>query len=479
MEQSTNNNSLSSSFSLRKIPVTNSENIIDVENEKYLDKIKILELCNVIDEWEKELLFSDGGFFSLKGKDVKDKSDEFIKELEKFINSKISAMVFYLPESKNAVQKIKQIKIENIKNQMIKYESQELYEWEISVYNKAIDLSLQKALLYKQDNQLLEKMLKQGLSIIDLMADREKWNNKILKSKKEKYISEFYYSIIKAFIDEKNIKFFQYYEKYKDILGEEKKQELESIVLDTKNNIIAYNWSKEIFSYNWDNEKIDKEIKKLKDDTLEKLVKSYIVLLKNAKDVDDEKSKKVLVERNWDNIISLLQKEPDKALLYIDLTQDKNIINAQNKYINQFIKNGAIKTDIENYIQLLKEMTNDFDSFKSKQIDNYRYLFSTEDLNFFKNLQQEESIEKQVNIISDYKFLFNELKNNNIKKSEQIYEIILLFQQSLNEFKISNSKEADLEKKNKIIEIIMQRYKKRTEREGVDKDDSIINSSGK
>ena len=141
MEQSTNNNSLSSSFSLRKIPVTNSENIIDVENEKYLDKIKILELCNVIDEWEKELLFSDGGFFSLKGKDVKDKSDEFIKELEKFINSKISAMVFYLPESKNAVQKIKQIKIENIKNQMIKYESQELYEWEISVYNKAIDLS--------------------------------------------------------------------------------------------------------------------------------------------------------------------------------------------------------------------------------------------------------------------------------------------------------------------------------------------------
>ena len=362
---------------------------------------------------------------------------------------------------------------------MIKYESQELYEWEISVYNKAIDLSLQKALLYKQDNQLLEKMLKQGLSIIDLMADREKWNNKILKKKKEKYISEFYYSIIKAFIDEKNIKFFQYYEKYKDILGEEKKQELESIVLDTKNNIIAYNWSKEIFSYNWDNEKIDKEIKKLKDDTLEKLVKSYIVLLKNAKDVDDEKSKKVLVERNWDNIISLLQKEPDKALLYIDLTQDKNIINAQNKYINQFIKNGAIKTDIENYIQLLKEMTNDFDSFKSKQIDNYRYLFSTEDLNFFKNLQQEESIEKQVNIISDYKFLFNELKNNNIKKSEQIYEIILLFQQSLNEFKISNSKEADLEKKNKIIEIIMQRYKKRTEREGVDKDDSIINSSGK
>ena len=90
MVETANNNVLTSSFSLRKIPISQNENVLDVENSKYLDKVKILELCNLIDEWEKELLFSDGGFFSLKGKEVKDKSDEFIKELEKFINSKIS-----------------------------------------------------------------------------------------------------------------------------------------------------------------------------------------------------------------------------------------------------------------------------------------------------------------------------------------------------------------------------------------------------
>ena len=114
-------------------------------------------------------------------------------------------MSFYFDESKEAVQKIKQIKIENIQNKMIKYESQELYDWEISVYNNAINLSMQKALLYKEDTQLIEKFLKQGLSIIKLMSDREKWNNKILKSKKEKYLSEFYYSIIKSFLDDKDI----------------------------------------------------------------------------------------------------------------------------------------------------------------------------------------------------------------------------------------------------------------------------------
>ena len=111
MVETANNNVLTSSFSLRKIPISQNENVLDVENSKYLDKVKILELCNLIDEWEKELLFSDGGFFSLKGKEVKDKSDEFIKELEKFINSKISVMSFYFDESKEAVQKIKQIKI--------------------------------------------------------------------------------------------------------------------------------------------------------------------------------------------------------------------------------------------------------------------------------------------------------------------------------------------------------------------------------
>lgn len=459
MVETANNSVLTSSFSLRKIPISQNENVLDVENSKYLDKVKILELCNLIDEWEKELLFSDGGFFSLKGKEVKDKSDEFIKELEKFINSKISVMSFYFDESKEAVQKIKQIKIENIQNKMIKYESQELYDWEISVYNNAINLSMQKALLYKEDTQLIEKFLKQGLSIIKLMSDREKWNNKILKSKKEKYLSEFYYSIIKSFLDDKDIRFFQYYEKYKNILDDEKKQELEKSIIETKDNIIAYNWAKEIFSYNWNDEKINQEINELKDENLEKLVKSYIEVLKKTEEEENDKSKKELVEKNWENIISLANKEPDKALLYIDLTQDRNVIEAQKKYINQFVKNGFIKTDKEKYTQILKKMINDFESFISMQLAEYRYLLSEKDYDFFHKLQKETSYEKQIKIISDYKFLLSELELNNIKKADQIYEFILLFQESLNEYKILNSKDADIEKKNKIIETITQRFR--------------------
>ena len=55
------------SFSLRKIDVP-SETVLD--NDFSLDKVKILDFSNSIDKWEEELLLSDEGFFSLKGKKI-------------------------------------------------------------------------------------------------------------------------------------------------------------------------------------------------------------------------------------------------------------------------------------------------------------------------------------------------------------------------------------------------------------------------
>ena len=56
---------MTQTYSLRKIPEKNIQINFEEENN---DKIKILELMNIIDEWEKEVLFADNGFFSLKGK---------------------------------------------------------------------------------------------------------------------------------------------------------------------------------------------------------------------------------------------------------------------------------------------------------------------------------------------------------------------------------------------------------------------------
>ena len=64
------------SFSLRKIDVS-SEDVLD--NDFSLDKVKILDFSNSIDKWEQELLFSQKGFYSLKGKAVENKTKEYDK----------------------------------------------------------------------------------------------------------------------------------------------------------------------------------------------------------------------------------------------------------------------------------------------------------------------------------------------------------------------------------------------------------------
>ena len=81
-------------YAMRKIPFVEKEiqNSFEIfEN----DKIKILEISNMIDKWEKELLFSANGFFSLKGKDVENKTEEFLTELEKFILLNIENLLIY------------------------------------------------------------------------------------------------------------------------------------------------------------------------------------------------------------------------------------------------------------------------------------------------------------------------------------------------------------------------------------------------
>ena len=82
---------MTQTYSLRKIPEKNIQINFEEENN---DKIKILELMNIIDEWEKEVLFANNGFFSLKGKKDENKTKEFVKELDDFISSKIYQVSF-------------------------------------------------------------------------------------------------------------------------------------------------------------------------------------------------------------------------------------------------------------------------------------------------------------------------------------------------------------------------------------------------
>lgn len=450
---------MSQSFSMRKIPTTQKNNEI-TEFENNTDKIKILELSNTIDAWEKEILFSENGFFSLKGKAVENKTKEFVKELERFINSQISKLAFAENSARETAIEIKNVKLENISQQMKIYEAEQLSSWEVEVYENGIQSCIQRAILYKNVTEIVNSSYANGLSILQVMAEKEEWNSKIYNSKKENFTSDFYFKLINAFISDKDVKAALFFEKYKDKIKIEDKENLEQALEKLKNNVIAYNWAKELFSYNLTDSENEKEINTIKDKELELLVRAFMSVFKQKEKKEKENSKKEKNEENWKEILSVLNSEPDKAELYVDYTLSKESQNAKKDYIRKFRKNGYIETDKKIFLELLDDLQKDFDLFKQKEISDYRKSLSAEDYEIiekFKSLSKED-----YNFFaSDYRYIAYSLESEEVTDINEIYDFVKYILSSKDNFVTSNKKEPDIEDRNKLIKAAVERYTKK------------------
>ena len=263
---------MTQTYSLRKIPDKKIQTSIEEENN---DKIKILELMNIIDEWEKEVLFADNGFFTLKGKKVENKTKEFVKELDDFISSKIYQVTFVEPESRQLVLELKKKKLQDIQSQLQSYEKLQMKEWETAVYENNIKYCIQRAVLYKNTSQVVASSYNNALEVLKLMSGREKWSKKTFLAKKELFESDFYFELINSFIMDKDVKASFYFEKYGDKILDEKKESISESIVVFKNNVLAFNWAKELFSYNLPDEKNEKEISSIEDKEIQKNIRHY------------------------------------------------------------------------------------------------------------------------------------------------------------------------------------------------------------
>lgn len=451
-----NNNKSGNSYSVRKIPVSAAADRIN--SSENTDKIKILEFSSLIDSWEKEILFSEKGFYSLKGKEIENKSKEYLDELNNFINSNISKINFADSSSLETIYQIKNSKYETIKKQMALYEQNEIYNWELQVYENAINSAIERAVLYKSDPQVITSAFSNGLSIIKLMAEKEKWDNKLLNRKKDEYKSNFYYSLIDAFVREKDIKASLYFDKYKEFLKIDNKEKLETAIEELKNNIIAYNWAKEVFSYKLSNEELEKKINAIKNEKIEKIVRLHLSNLKHQEKRIKDREEKDNNIKNWDEIKEILQTQPDRAFLYIDYTADLGNIKIKKDYVKQILKSGSITTDKKKFIDLLQEYFEDFEKFKKKDISDYIQCFSEEDYDLFLQYQKIKTSEFE-SLFFDYEYIKKIIKDAGIKKTEDIYNFIKLLINSLKEYESINNKKADLEQRSKIIKTVAERFK--------------------
>ncbi len=451
------------SFSLRKIDVKQTE-VIDENITFDSDKVKILEFSNLIDKWEKELLFSENGFFSIKGKEIEGKTKEFYSELKKFINMKISEMKLKTSKSVDIVSDIKDKKLKVVLDQMEKYEKEQLSKWETQVYEEGLKSAINRAVLYKDNEQIIFSSLNNGLSILRTLAQKENWDSKIFKSKVDLFEADFFLSLINSYVFDKDLKAIVLFEKYKDKLIIDNIEKFEEGLLSLKNNVIAYNWAKELFSYNLSTTENKKEINEIKDLEIKKLVQNFLQEFQKQKEKIEEKEQQIKNEENWKQILSILESEPDKAFLYIDFSMDKKHQKSKENYIKMILKKGQIETDKKVFLELLKEIYVDFSAFKEKSLSDYREFLSKEDYEKFVEFQK-MSVDEYNFFSSDYAFLTEKFKQNDITNEEDLYTFVQLIFSLKNDYSSKNKKEFDFETKEKLIEVVLKRFIKKDREE--------------
>lgn len=445
------------SFLLQKFNPENDINSKDNKNLECIDKAKILELSNFIDNWEKEILFGDKGFYSLKGKNVQGKSQDFILELENLINSKIDEISFSLPHYRTVAFKVKKDKLASISLKMQGYENQQLYNWQLEVYDNALSSSINRAVLYKNNEDIVAASFKNGLSVIELMAEKECWSAKIIHSKICEFKSKFYYSIILSFFDDKDINASIYFKKYKKFLISSQVEELETALEKLEFQIIAYNWAKEVFSYNLSNDEQLKNLNNIGNAQIKILARHYLKDFALSDKIHNEELEKQKNNKNWQQILEIAKSDINKADLYIDFTLKESHIKAVNDYLKQIKKTGFIDTDIEEFLNLLLEFLQDFNKFKKKDISFYRACLSEDDYHFFEKLMLLNEKEYFL-ICADYKYVKDKLKNKSALKKEDKYNFVKFLIYAYESYKTDKNKNPDIIERTKLLESVCSRF---------------------
>ncbi len=460
MDNSLFYNNINKNYAVRKIPAVSTELNSKFLSDDGIDKIKILQLSAEIDKWEQEILFADNGFYSLKGTEPKQKEKEYIAELKRFIEYKISLSSFSLPSSKTIAHKIKSDKISAIKSLMELYSQSQLNEWVLSTCEDVINTTIQKAVLYKNNPDVVNSTFFYGLKTIDIIAQNESWNQKLINYRKKQFVSDFYLAIINSFIKEKDVTAFQYFSKFKNVINQNEKDKIEKNVNELRINVIANNWANEVFSYNLNNSDFEKELNNIKDDDIKNTAKQFYFDL-----IKIDKRNKILLDKekniqNWKEIINIVNQDIDKALLYIDFSLKNDSTTAKKKYIKQIQEFGKVKTSINQFLKLFDEIFSDFYLFKDKDISDFRADLSDEDFDIFEKIQN-YSLKEFEKIDFDRKYALRLFKELDLKKDEEKYEFIKLYFISLSEY-IENKKEsANSETRQKFIESIFTRLNKK------------------
>ena len=355
--------------------------------EENTDLVKILELSNFIDEWEQTVLFSQDGFYTLKGKDVQGKTEELLEILKKDTEKVLEELNIKTSLSQHKAEKIRKAKIKTIEEKMVQYEQEEKFNYEIETVKQTIEASKNKAAAYKTFPEVVEKCYLNALSAISLKAGLEESSKTQVNEEIEKFNSEFFENIVWSFISENSDNAQKFYTQNRHYILKERQEIIEKSLGQMINKKTAFEKAKELIFKNSEKSKSLEAISKIKDEEIKKYTKLYFEGLFNSKENLRREEKAKLNDKIWKNIDKSLKENSDLALSYVDLNQEEEAINAQINYIKTMIKNGKIQTDNKKFFELFRCAFEEPQKYSEMNLNNSRHQLSKEDFEYLKDLQ--------------------------------------------------------------------------------------------
>lgn len=409
------------------------ENIITSEvngaQPSAYDLAKILEISNFIDESEKNLLFSQGGFYSLKGKAVLGKTKELIEVLKNDLDKIVSETEFETPSFLRKAEEIIKVKINSIKEKMLDFEENEKKSWELQVVENAIESSKTKAKEYKNYPDMLEVCYMNGLSSIGIKSELTELSKPQTNMLINEFNSDFFEQVVWSFIDDNSKSAKDFYEKNKKFIFEDKRAQIEPVLTHLENKLLAFEKAKELFAKNVSLAQAENEISG--NDELKKYTKLYLEGFINSKNNLLKEKREDLNRQIWENIDKSLKENSDLALFEVDLNQDEKTINAQINYIKIMIKDGKIETDNKKFLELFKSLFENFEKFDSENLYNFKPCLDSSDFEFFRGFKTNFSQEKYLDLKNEYSLLkkyfekddnFNVLLIKTLNREKSIWE---------------------------------------------------------
>lgn len=198
---------------LKKID-KNSDNFSDLKFE--MQKIRILELSNAIDLWEKEnLLNSANGFYSLNGKAAIDKGEKYLRALNDFIDKEIQKIGFESDFERKIAENVKNKKIATISKGIFAHSANEMQEWFFETLDIAQKTAIEKGIAYRNDDEGLNISFQNGLFAVNKKAEILNYDKNETKLAISNFKNSFHCAILEAMADENNVRIFVYFKMFK------------------------------------------------------------------------------------------------------------------------------------------------------------------------------------------------------------------------------------------------------------------------